>query len=166
MGGELLVLAVGPAVGAIAADTAAVKTADVADTALVAQIPNGPDTAYDTVLAVVDDMLSDRSVVRVAQLEARHGIGRRQIERLFARYVGVGPKWVLARYRMHDVATTLDHGYGGSLTISRSGPAGTTRPTSSGDFTAQVGVTPGQYRAHVAQRRADRPTVASTGCSA
>ncbi|MGI9051838.1 MAG: helix-turn-helix domain-containing protein [Ilumatobacteraceae bacterium] len=105
-------------------------------------------------------------MVRVAQLEARHGIGRRQIERLFARYVGVGPKWVLARYRLHDVATTLDHGYGGSLTDLAVRSGWYDQAHFIRDFTAQVGVTPGEYRAHVAQRRADRPTVASPGSSA
>ena len=42
-------------------------------------------------------------------------VGARTLQRLFASYVGVSPKWVLSRYRMHDVVTDLDAGYGGSL---------------------------------------------------
>ena len=60
-------------------------------------------------------MLADRSLLRVAQVEAAAGSGPAALQRLFARYVGVSPKWVLARYRMHDVVTDLDAGYGGSL---------------------------------------------------
>ena len=102
-------------------------------------------------------MLGDRTVVRVSQLEARHGVGRRQVQRLFARYVGVGPKWVLARYRMHDVVTVLDDGYEGSLTDLAARYGWFDQAHFIQDFTGQVGVTPGAYRAHAAD---------STGSSA
>ena len=31
------------------------------------------------------------------------GIGKRHLQRLFNRYVGVSPKWVIQRYRLHEV---------------------------------------------------------------
>jgi AraC-like DNA-binding protein len=70
----------------------------------------GPDSDYDLVREVIAQMLADRTLIRVAELEQRIGIGRRTLQRLFARCVGVSPKWVLARYRMHDVLTALDDG--------------------------------------------------------
>ena len=61
-------------------------------------------------------MLDDRSLVAVAEVEERHGVSVRTLQRHFTHYVGVGPKWVLARYRMHDAVAELDGGYAGSLT--------------------------------------------------
>ncbi|GAA1478957.1 helix-turn-helix domain-containing protein [Nocardioides aestuarii] len=83
--------------------------------ALAQVVPEQPDAAYDLVLRVVGDMLADRSLLSVAEVEERHGLGTRRLQRLFARYVGATPKWVLARYRMHDAVAALDAGYDGSL---------------------------------------------------
>lgn len=101
---------------------------------------------YDRLLAVVADMLADHSVVRVGQLEERHGISTRALQRLFDEYVGVGPKWVLARYRMHDAVAAIDAGYTGSLTDLAHGHGWYDQAHFIRDFTALVGVTPGQYR--------------------
>jgi AraC-like DNA-binding protein len=55
---------------------------------------------YDLVLALVTEILEDRSLIRVGQLTRRHGLSERTLRRLFRRYVGASPKWVLARYRL------------------------------------------------------------------
>jgi AraC-like DNA-binding protein len=39
---------------------------------------------------------------------ARHHISPRTMQRLFADYVGIGPKWVMQRYRLHDAVEQLD----------------------------------------------------------
>jgi len=101
-------------------------------------------------LRATPSLLADRTVVRVSQLEQRHAVGRRQVQRLFARYVGVGPKWVLARYRMHDVVSVLDGGYDGPLTDLAARYGWYDQAHFIRDFTGQVGVTPGEYRAHAA----------------
>jgi AraC-like DNA-binding protein len=129
----------------------------VADRALAAARPSGPDPAYDTVLRLIEDMLADRTLVRVAQIEARHAIGRRQVERLFARYVGVGPKWVLARYRMHDVVTTLDEGSDESLAELAARYGWYDQAHFNRDFTRHVGVPPGEYRARARSSASDGP---------
>jgi AraC-like DNA-binding protein len=43
----------------------------------------------------------------VAELVSRTGIGERRLRRLFAEYVGVHPKWVIQRYRLHEAAERL-----------------------------------------------------------
>ncbi len=83
--------------------------------AVLAQDGTTPEADYQFVLQIIGEMLDDPSLVRVAQLEDRFATTARRLQRLFAHYVGVSPKWVLARYRMHDVVTELDHGYDGSL---------------------------------------------------
>lgn len=105
-----------------------------------------PDPDHQLVLAVVADMLADRGLLRVSQVTGRHGLSVRRLQRLFARYVGVGPKWVLARYRMHDVVSALDAGWEGSLADLAATYGWYDQAHFTRDFRALVGVTPAQYR--------------------
>ncbi|PJJ57753.1 AraC-like DNA-binding protein [Mumia flava] len=117
-----------------------------ADRALLGMGDDVRDRSYDVVLRLIDDMLGDRSIVRVSQLEERHGLSTRQIQRLFSRYVGTTPKWVLGRYRMHDVVTALDDGYDGSLADLAAAYGWYDQAHFARDFTALVGVPPSSYR--------------------
>jgi len=121
---------------------------EVVDAALAA-LGGKSDTDYDTLLDVVGTMLADRSMVRVGQVEAASGLGTRSLQRLFARYVGVSPKWVLARYRMHDVVTALDEGYDGSLADLAARHGWFDQAHFTREFTTLVGVPPGEYRRHL-----------------
>lgn len=51
---------------------------------------------------IVDAIAVDRSVNTLDDLVARWRTGRRALQRMFNEYVGVGPKWVINRYRMHE----------------------------------------------------------------
>ena len=51
-------------------------------------------------------------LVRVDQVAALAGMSVRSLQRLFATYVGVSPKAVLARYRLQDAAAAIDAGRG------------------------------------------------------
>ncbi len=106
----------------------------------------GPDPDHALVLDVVAEMLRDRTLVRVDQVEEACGVGRRRLQRLFAAYVGVGPKWVLARYRMHDVVSALDAGYAGSLADLAAEHGWFDQAHFTRDFTDLVGQSPGAYR--------------------
>jgi transcriptional regulator GlxA family with amidase domain len=44
---------------------------------------------------------------RVEELAAMHHLAPRTLQRLFKRYVGVGPKWVLKRLRIHQATERL-----------------------------------------------------------
>ena len=70
----------------------------------------------------------------------------RSLQRLFERYVGVSPKWVLSRYRMHDVVTDLDAGYGGSLADLAAKYGWFDQAHFTREFTDLVGVPPGAYQ--------------------
>lgn len=112
--------------------------------------PDGPaarvDVRYARVLEVVRDMLEDRSILSVADLEQRHDVSARTLQRDFLHYVGVGPKWVLGRYRMHDVVEALDAGFDGSLTDLALRHGWYDQAHFTRDFTALVGVPPSRYR--------------------
>lgn len=115
---------------------------------VLAGLPRPADGGFDTVLTLVADMLGDRSLLRVAQVEDRHGIGRRRLQRLFAHYVGASPKWVLARYRMHDAVAELDAGYDGVLADLAVRYGWYDQAHFSREFVRLVGVPPGEYLSH------------------
>lgn len=124
--------------------------ADLATEALrhaAAGRPTEGDAAYDEVLALVHALLADRSLLSVQQVVDTLGVPRRRLERLFSRYLGVTPKWVLARYRMHDVVAELDDGYAGPLADLALRYGWYDQAHFGRDFAALVGTTPGAYRA-------------------
>lgn len=118
----------------------------VAVEAAFPEVEAGGDPRYERVLEVVADMLDERSILAVADLEQRHGVSARTLQRDFLHYVGVGPKWVLGRYRMHDVVAELDAGYAGSLTDLALRHGWYDQAHFTRDFTALVGVPPSRYR--------------------
>ena len=109
-------------------------------------LATAPDPSYDRVLDVIGTMLDDRGLLRVADVEARCGIGERTLQRLFARYVGVSPKWVLARYRMHDAVGELDAGYAGALADLAARYGWFDQAHFTRDFTRLVGEPPSAYQ--------------------
>lgn len=77
------------------------------DGLLAENVPARVDDAYHLVLRMVDSMLHDRTVTRVAHVAERFDISVRTLQRLFRHYLGVGPKWLIRRYRLHDGAERL-----------------------------------------------------------
>lgn len=69
-----------------------------------------PDDNVGRVAAMVYAVRKDRSILKVEDLAARHCTNTRALQRLFAEYVGVGPKWVIQRYRLHEAAERLASG--------------------------------------------------------
>jgi AraC-like DNA-binding protein len=63
-------------------------------------------------MALVDLVRTDRSIRRVAELAAAEGVSARSLQRLFAAYVGVGPEWVILRYRIHEALERAESGEG------------------------------------------------------
>lgn len=120
--------------------------AETAEAGLSALTDDGVDPHYDQLLEVITDMIGERTLLSVAEVASRHGVTPRTLQRLFTRYVGVGPKWVLARYRMHDAVTELDAGYDGSLSDLALRYGWYDQAHFTRDFTQLVGVTPGAYR--------------------
>lgn len=117
-------------------------------TAVEAAFPSDRDVdeRYARVLRVVADMLEDRTFYSVAQVEERHHVSTRTLQRDFLHYIGVGPKWVLARYRMQDVVSALDDGHDGPLTELAMRHGFYDQAHFTRDFTTLVGVTPSRYR--------------------
>ena len=90
-------------------------------------------------------MIYDRELVRVDQVAALGALGVRSLQRLFAGYVGVSPKAVLARYRLQDAAAAIDAGEVDDLAGLAASLGWFDQAHFSRDFRAVVGVTPSAY---------------------
>ena len=67
-----------------------------------------PDPAAGQATRLVDEVRTRTEIVRADQLARHAGLGLRGLQRLFAEYVGAGPKWVIQRSRILD-ATAAAH---------------------------------------------------------
>jgi AraC-like DNA-binding protein len=112
---------------------------------LLTRIPAHPDPQTAHVAAMVEAMTADRTMIRVEQAADRFDISPRTLQRLFAEYVGVSPKWVLRRARLQEAAQRADNGTADWAALAADlGYADQSHLTR--DFTAVVGVPPAQYR--------------------
>lgn len=82
---------------------------EAAERLLLAHLPSAdPNVAH--VAARVASIASDRSLTSVDALVQQTGLSKRALQRLFNQYVGVGPKWVINRYRLHEAIAQLQAG--------------------------------------------------------
>jgi AraC-like DNA-binding protein len=68
------------------------------------------DDGFELVAEVVADMLTLPPGARVEEVAARHELSERTLQRLFRHYIGLGPKWVLQRYRLHEATERMAAG--------------------------------------------------------
>lgn len=80
--------------------------ADTADAFLLARLP-APDPMVAEVNRLVALIVGERGITRVDHVVELAGVGKRTLQRLFHEYVGVSPKWVIQRYRLHEAAQRL-----------------------------------------------------------
>ncbi|WP_069609041.1 helix-turn-helix domain-containing protein [Leptospira tipperaryensis] len=59
---------------------------------------------------VIDSIFKNPNIRKVEDLANRLRINKRTLQRQFSRYVGVTPKWVIQRYRLHEAAERLEKG--------------------------------------------------------
>jgi AraC-like DNA-binding protein len=104
-----------------------------------------PDPEVATVCRIAGALLHDRTVTRVDDVCARFGIPARTLQRLFERYVGVSPKWVLRRYRVHEAAARLAEGTGRTWAEVAAELGYFDQSHFIRDFTREVGMTPAAY---------------------
>jgi AraC-like DNA-binding protein len=104
-----------------------------------------PDPEVAVVGRIVHALLYDRSISRVDDVCARFGVSARSLQRLFQRYVGVGPKWVLQRYRLHEAAVRLAAGASGTWAEVAVELGYFDQSHFIRDFTRAVGMTPVAY---------------------
>jgi len=70
--------------------------------------PRPPGT--ELVDDAVDHLVAHTDVTRVEQVARHFGVSSRTLQRRFERYLGVGPKWVIQRRRIHEALEEIEHG--------------------------------------------------------
>jgi AraC-like DNA-binding protein len=94
--------------GAALPDEATTATVDAF---LLARRPE-PDPVTETAAGLVERIATTPTLTRVDALAAGAGLSVRSLQRLFSEYVGVAPKWVIRRYRLHEITERLAAGGG------------------------------------------------------
>ena len=56
---------------------------------------------------IAERIIADRKIIRVDDLVDLFKLNKRQLQRLFNEYVGISPKWMIKRYRLHEAAERL-----------------------------------------------------------
>lgn len=116
-----------------------------AEAFLTAHLPErDPNTAL--ISEIVQMIQQDRTILKVEDVVRLSGMNKRTMQRLFDRYVGVSPKSVIQRYRLHEAAEHMDQGTAGdwldlSIALGYYDHSHFIR-----DFRSIVGVSPEQYR--------------------
>jgi AraC-like DNA-binding protein len=142
--------AVGDLADALVCEVLPVETdqerAQVMDAFLLDRVPVR-DERYDEVLAVVRAIQDDPTLTTVERAARRQGVSERTLQRLFRRYVGVGPKWVLQRARLHDAVDRIDNRRAPDLASLALELGWFDQAHFTRDFTALVGQSPAAYAA-------------------
>jgi AraC-like DNA-binding protein len=69
-----------------------------------------PDPTGRRVTELVAEAERNPGITRAETLAAEAGMSLRSLQRLFAEYVGVGPKWVIQRFRILDAVAAAHSG--------------------------------------------------------
>ncbi|MFC7716616.1 helix-turn-helix domain-containing protein [Nonomuraea recticatena] len=101
------------------------------------------DPVAEEVAALVAMVEGDVSMTRVDELAARSGRSVRSLQRLFRDYVGIGPKWVIRRFRLYEAAERVCQGLDLATLATELGYTDQAHLTR--DFTAAVGMPPAAY---------------------
>ncbi|MFC4495072.1 DUF6597 domain-containing transcriptional factor [Streptomyces ovatisporus] len=127
-----------------------------ADALLLGSGPS-PDPAAERAMELAHRVRTDRSITRVEQLARQGGLSVRALQRLFASCVGVSPKWVILRYRIHEAleAAGAQRGTDWARLAGELGYSDQAHLVR--DFTRTVGLPPTDYARAVAHAAPGRP---------
>jgi AraC-like DNA-binding protein len=115
--------------------------------ALLRSVLPDRDPLAEQVAALVSRITDDPGLRRVDQLSAESGMTARTLQRLFADYVGVSPKWVMRRARLHEAAERADSGEPVDWACLASDLGYADQAHLTRDFTVTIGVPPSRYAA-------------------
>lgn len=106
-----------------------------------------PDPVAEEVGGIVTLITTDPLLRRVGDLVTAVGIPERRLQRLFAEYVGVSPKWAMRRARLHEAAQRAEAGDVVDWAVVAADLGYADQAHLTRDFTATIGVPPSRYAA-------------------
>jgi AraC-like DNA-binding protein len=86
-----------------------VQMIPVAESFIRERLPE-PDTNVDFINTIVQSIISERSIVKVDDILRCFPIHKRQFQMLFRQYVGISPKWIIQRCRLHEAVEKMTSG--------------------------------------------------------
>jgi AraC-like DNA-binding protein len=121
----------------------------VAEHFLRARLPAEDDNVR-IIGTIIARIIEDREITKVDQVVDALAVGdlrvsKRQIQRLFSLYVGVSPKWVIMRYRLHEAVERMTNGETVDLPRLALDLGYFDQAHFIKDFKAMVGRAPGEY---------------------
>lgn len=134
---------------AASADSTPAAMVAAAEAFLLARLPPADEDACRAA-ELVAAIAGDPALLTVDALAEQAGLNKRALQRLFQQYVGVGPKWVIKRYRMHEAVAQLQAGAAPELAQLALGLGYYDQAHFIKEFTALVGKPPGEYRRAIA----------------
>lgn len=112
-----------------------------------------PDDNVTLVNQIIDQIMAQRSILKVDDVAAEFGLSVRSLQRLFRQYVGVSPKWVIQRTRLQEAADQLAAGGPVSLPKTAQEFGYFDQAHFIKDFKAVIGSTPAEYARIATQQR-------------
>ena len=88
---------------------------------------------------------ADPSLLRVEAVADEAGLSVRALQRLFSEQIGVSPKWIIRRYRLHEAMARLESGAPCDLAQLALELGYADQAHFNRDFKAVLGRTPGEY---------------------
>jgi AraC-like DNA-binding protein len=128
-------------------DTAMIEAAG----ALLRSVLPAPDPQVDRIAAILRAVESTPGLTQVEELAATARMSVRSLQQLFSEYVGVSPKWVIRRFRLHEAADRLAQGGDVDLAALAQGLGYFDQAHFTSDFRRLVGKSPGRYREEARQ---------------
>ncbi len=83
---------------------------DLVERFLLARLPE-PDPQLRIITEMVAAIVGGPDVTKVEAVAGRFGMSQRSLQRLFRQYVGVSPKWMIQRYRLHEAVERVAAGH-------------------------------------------------------
>ena len=111
---------------------------------------NGSELLHEAgalVNAIVEYVEGDTGVQRVGQVCDKFAITERTLQRLTARRIGLSPKWLVQRRRLHEAAERLTAGDRPDLARVAADLGYADQAHFGRDFRTVTGLTPGEFAA-------------------
>ena len=99
---------------------------------------------------IISGIMHNKEYAQVDDVVAGFHLPKWKLQRLFNRYVGVNPKWVIARYRLHEVMESLAKGAGESLSEIAYKLGYFDQAHFGRDFKKIIGASPMEYKKSIA----------------
>ncbi|WP_176153579.1 AraC family transcriptional regulator [Burkholderia vietnamiensis] len=114
--------------------------------ALLLRVLPPADPQVERIDAILRLLQQDAALTQVRDLAERAGLSERTLQQLFSSYVGVTPKWVICRYRLHEAADRLAGGEPVDLAELAHSLGYFDQAHFTRDFRKLVGKAPAEYR--------------------